>query len=296
MGQANGIRLGLVGCGLMGGSFALALRQTGTLRHVCGFSRSAATLQTAVRLGVIDQAARSAPEAVEQCDLVLLAVPVAATEATLGAIAPALPAHALVLDVGSTKGDVIAAARQALGTRFGQFVPCHPIAGKEVAGVEHAEATLYRDRQCIITPTEANDDAVVARAAALWRSVGAVVRTMSAADHDAAFAAVSHLPHLLAYAFVLGVARQPDGPAMLALAGPGFRDFSRIAASDPSVWRDILSANRDQVLHQLQAFRAQLDGFEAALQRNDTAAIEQRVRESRELRQRWRMGSGITED
>ena len=296
MNHTHGIRLGLVGCGLIGGSFALALRRAGAVRTVRGFSRSAATLQTAIRLGVIDAAATSAADAAADCDVVMVAVPVAATEATLRAIAPQLQPHTLVIDAGSTKGDVVDAARVAMGKRLSQFVPCHPIAGKEVAGVEHADATLYEGRHCIITPTEANDAASIDRATSLWQSVGAIVRRMRAAEHDATFAAVSHLPHLLAYAYVLGVAQQPAGMTVLSLAGPGFRDFSRIAASEPAVWRDILMANRTQVLQQAQAFREQLDALEQAMQRADAAAIEQTIGRASDLRRRWRMGSGIDED
>lgn len=296
MNPTNGIRLGLVGCGLIGGSFALALRRAGAVHTVRGFSRSATTLQTAVRMGVIDAAASSAADAAAHCDVVMVAVPVAATEATLRAIRPHLQAHALVIDAGSTKGSVVDAARAAMGAQLPQFVPCHPVAGKEVAGVEHAEASLYEGRVCIITPTEANSPASIERATALWHSVGAAVRNMSAAEHDATFAAVSHLPHLLAYAYVLGVAQQPTGTAMLGLAGPGFRDFSRIAASEPAVWRDILMANRAQVLQQTQAFRQQLDALEQAMQQADAAAVEQTIARASDLRRRWHMGSGIDED
>jgi len=296
MDPTNGIRLGLVGCGLIGGSFALALRRAGAVRTVRGFSRSAATLQTAVRMGVIDTAASSAADAAAHCDVVLVAVPVAATGAVLQAIAPHLQPHTLVIDAGSTKGDVVDAARAAMGERLPQFVPCHPIAGNEAAGVEHADASLYSGRHCILTPTQATDAGAIERATALWQSVGAVVHRMSAADHDATFAAVSHLPHLLAYAYVLGVAQQPAGPAMLSLAGPGFRDFSRVAASEPAVWRDILIANRAQVLHQLQAFRQQLDAIEHTLQAGDPPAVEQWIEVASSVRRRWRMGAGVDAD
>jgi len=296
MNPTNGIRLGLVGCGLIGGSFALALKRAGAVQRVVGYSATARTRERARALGVIDAVAESAAQAAQGSDVVLVAVPVAATEATLAAVRDALDAHALLMDAGSTKGDVVQAARRALGTRIAQFVPAHPIAGKETAGVEHAEATLYEQRRCILTPLPENASALIDRAQAIWRAVGCRVSSMSAHDHDAAFAAVSHLPHLLAYAYVLGVAQQPTGTAMLGLAGPGFRDFSRIAASEPAVWRDILMANRAQVLQQTQAFRQQLDALEQAMQQADAAAVEQTIARASDLRRRWHMGSGIDED
>ena len=283
-------RLALIGCGLMGGSFALALRQAGAVAQVAGFSASEATRSKALAMGVIDVACVNAAEAVQGADLVLLAVPVGATEATLRAIDGLLSPQALVMDVGSTKSDVVAAARAALPRSLACFVPAHPIAGKEVAGIEHADATLYRDRQVILTPLPENPIERVLQAHQLWQLLGSRVLELTPQAHDASFAAVSHLPHLAAFALVNAVARQPHGAEHLALAGSGFRDFSRIAASAPSVWRDILLANREEVLHQSALMREALHEFELAMRAGDGARLEQLIAEASQTRGRWRLG------
>jgi prephenate dehydrogenase len=281
-------QLGLIGCGLMGGSFALALKRAKLVKRVVGYSKSPSTTERARQLGVIDVAAPSALLAVSGADLVLVAVPVAASEATFKAIRHGVSSDTLVMDVGSTKGDVIEAARRGLQTQFASFVPAHPITGKEVAGVEHAEATLFDGRQVILTPTKATLRSNVQRATQLWTAIGAQVLNMTPQEHDSAFAAVSHLPHLLAFAFINGIAEQPDGARMLERAGPGFRDFSRIAASDPAVWRDILLANREQVLLQSQAFRKTLMQLEALLAAGDAQALEEAIEAARRTRSQWR--------
>ena len=221
-------QLGLIGCGLMGGSFALALKRAGLVKHVVGYSKSPSTVITAQKMGVIDQMAESALMAVSGADIVLIAVPVAATEATLRAIRHLVHPNTLFMDVGSTKADVVASARRVLRERLPSFVPAHPIAGKEVAGITHADATLYQDCQVVLTPTVETDMTLIERARAAWTGIGAQVRVMTPEAHDAAFAAVSHLPHLLAFAAFLSVAHQPEGAQFLELAGPGFRDFTRI--------------------------------------------------------------------
>jgi prephenate dehydrogenase len=283
-------RLALIGCGLMGGSFALALRQVGLVTQVAGFSASEATRQKALKLGVIDSACSSAAEAVQGADLVLVAVPVRATEDTLRTIDPVLSHDALLMDVGSTKGDVVAAARKTLKNRLANFVPAHPIAGKEVAGIEHADDTLYRERQVIITPLPENPAERVLLAHQVWQALGSRVLKLSPEAHDASFAAVSHMPHLAAFALVNAVARQPHGAQHLSMAGPGFRDFSRIAASDPNVWRDILLANRDEVLHQSALMREALHEFEAAIQAGDPDRLHALIAEASQTRSRWRLG------
>jgi len=283
-------RLALIGCGLMGGSFALALRRAGWVAQVAGFSASEGTRQKAIKLGVIDVACSSAAEAAQGADLVLVAVPVRATEATLRSIDPVLSADALVMDVGSTKGDVVAAARAALQSHLPNFVPSHPIAGKEVAGIEHADASLYQDRQVILTPLPENPSEHVLLAHQVWQALGGRVLELSPEAHDASFAAVSHLPHLTAFALVNAVARQPHGAQHLAMAGPGFRDFSRIAASDPNVWRDILLANRDEVLHQSALMREALHEFEQAMQAGDAERLQALITEASQTRSRWRLG------
>ena len=285
-------RLALIGCGLMGGSFALALREAGLVQHITGFSASEKTRQRALDLKVIDQACNSVAEAVQGADLVLLAVPVGAMHSSFTALQGSLSPSALLMDVGSTKCDVIAAAEAALGDRLNCFVPTHPIAGKEVAGIEHAEANLYQERRTILTPLPQNSIRQIKMASEVWTTIGSHVSQMTAQAHDATFAAVSHLPHLLAFAAVNALTAQPQGAAFLEMAGPGFRDFSRIAASDASVWRDILSANRAEVLTQVANFRAALDQFENTLKQGDTAALQQLIQQASDVRSAWTLQAG----
>ena len=285
-------RLALIGCGLMGGSFALAARQAGLVETIVGFSASEKTRQRARELRVIDQACTSVAEAVRGADLVLLAVPVGAMREGFAAMAPALSDQALLMDVGSTKCDVIAAAQAHLGDKLSCFVPAHPIAGKEVAGIDHADAQLYQDRRTILTPLSSNSMRHTKLAHDIWSALGSHVSTMTAADHDQTFAAVSHLPHLLAFAAVHALTTHPQGADYLDMAGPGFRDFSRIAASDPAVWRDILSANRTEVLDQLAHFRASLAQFEAAMLKGDTQALQQLIQQASDVRTGWALQSG----
>ena len=284
-------RLGLIGCGLMGGSFALALRRAGLVRHIAGFSASPGTTQRALELGVIDTQAGSAAEAAAGADLVLVAVPVAATETTFAAIGATLGADTLLMDVGSTKSDVVAAAERALGEALPCFVPAHPIAGKERAGVDHADAALYQGRHVILTPMATSGASQLTKAQAVWAALGARLVEMTPAVHDTTFAAVSHLPHLLAFAFIDGIARQPDGQAILALGGPGFRDFTRIAAADPRMWRDIFLANRQELLAQLRAHQQALAQFEQQIVAGDGAALEQLIAQASGIRAAWHMDS-----
>ena len=285
-------RLALIGCGLMGGSFALAARQAGLVQTIVGFSASEKTRQRARELRVIDQACTSVAEAVRGADLVLLAVPVGAMREGFAAMAPALSDQALLMDVGSTKCDVIAAAQAHLGDKLSCFVPAHPIAGKEVAGIDHADAQLYQDRRTILTPLSSNSMRHTKLAHDIWSALGSHVSTMTAADHDQTFAAVSHLPHLLAFAAVHALTTHPQGADYLDMAGPGFRDFSRIAASDPAVWRDILSANRTEVLAQLAHFQSSLAQFEAAMQQGDTTGLQQLIQQASDVRSGWALPSG----
>ncbi len=285
-------RLALIGCGLMGGSFALALRQAGLVQHITGFSASEKTRQRALELKVIDQACNSVAEAVQGADLVLLAVPVGAMQSSFAAMRSALAPQALLMDVGSTKCDVIAAAQAHLGERLSCLVPAHPIAGKEVAGIEHAEATLYQARRTILTPLPQNSIRQIKMASEVWTAIGSHVSHMTPEAHDATFAAVSHLPHLLAFAAVNALTSQAQGAAFLEMAGPGFRDFSRIAASDSAVWRDILSANHTEVLTQLAHFRRALDAFENALKQGDNAALQQLIQQASAVRSGWTLQAG----
>jgi prephenate dehydrogenase len=285
-------RLALIGCGLMGGSFALALRQAGLVKTIAGFSASEKTRQRALELNIIDQACSSVAEAVHGADLVVLAVPVGAMHSSFAAMRDTLQPSALLMDVGSTKCDVVAAARAALGDRLACFVPAHPIAGKEVAGIEHADSTLYRNRRTILTPLPQTGIHRLQAAHDVWSAVGSHVSTMTPEAHDATFAAVSHLPHLLAFAAVNALTAQPQGAAFLDMAGPGFRDFSRIAASDAAIWRDILSANHTEVLTQVTHFRAALEQFENALKQGDTQTLQQLIEQANSVRSAWTLQAG----
>ena len=284
-------QLGVIGCGLMGGSFALALKRAGLVKHVVGYSKSPSTTEKARKLGVIDAAAESALLAVAGSDIVLMAVPVAASEATFKAIRDLVEPGVLLMDVGSTKRDVVDAARRVLKERVPCFVPAHPITGKEVAGIEHADATLYQGRQVILTPITQTSPALLQKATEVWAAIGAQVLRMTPENHDAAFAAVSHLPHLLAFAYFNAVANQPAGRDFLSLAGPGFRDFTRIAASDPTIWRDIMVSNREELLKQSQRFRHALDAMELALKSGNVAALEDLIRQASEARAGWNMSA-----
>jgi len=284
-------QLGVIGCGLMGGSFALALKRAGLIRRAVGYSKSPSTTERAKKLGVIDVAAESALQAVAGSDIVLLAVPVGASEATFKAICHLVEPGLLLMDVGSTKRDVVEAARRTLKERIASFVPAHPIAGKEVAGVANADAALYAGRQVILTPLAQTAPDLVQKATDVWSAIGAQVLRMTPENHDAAFAAVSHLPHLLAFAYFSSVAKQPAGDEFLALAGPGFRDFTRIAASDPTVWRDILMANREEILRQSLRFRHTLDAIEHVMRGGNAEALEDLVRKASDARGSWQMNS-----
>ena len=289
-------QLGLIGCGLMGGSFALALKRAKLVKRVVGYSKSPSTTERARQLGVIDVAAPSALLAVSGSDLVLLAVPVAASEATFKAIRHGIASDTLVMDVGSTKGDVIEAARNGLQDQFAHFVPAHPIAGKEVSGIEHAEASLYAGRKVVLTPVKATLRSNVQRASQIWSGIGANVVTMTHEEHDSAFAAVSHLPHLLAFAYLNALTAQPKSADFLRLAGPGFRDFSRIAASDPVMWRDVLLTNREQVLLQSQAFRKALLELEALVTAGDAQALEHSIAAASKVRAAWQPNTDASQD
>src|SRR5437868_10331351 len=284
-------QLGVIGCGLMGGSFALALKRAGLVKRVIGYSKSPSTTEKAKKLGVIDMAAESALLAVSGSDIVLIAVPVSATEATFKAIRHLVEPGVLFMDVGSTKRDVIDAARRVLKERVASFVPAHPIAGKEVAGIGHADASLYTNRQVILTPIAQTNADLVQKATDVWAAIGSQVLRMTPENHDAAFAAVSHLPHMLAFAYFNSVARQPAGRDYLSLAGPGFRDFTRIAASDSTMWRDVLMSNREEVLKQSMRFRHTLEAMEHALKSGNIEALEDMIRGASEARGSWQMNA-----
>jgi prephenate dehydrogenase len=284
-------QLGLIGCGLMGGSFALALKQAGLVKRIVGYSKSPSTTERARQMGVIDVEAPSALLAVSGADIVLLAVPVSATEATFKAIRHLVGPSTLIMDVGSTKRDVVDAARRVLRDNVGAFVPCHPITGKEVSGVEHADADLYNGKQVILTPIERTFTVQLQKATEVWTALGCHVLKMSPQAHDAAYAAVSHLPHLIAFALMNGISGQQEGKDYLSLAGPGFRDFTRIAASDPKMWRDILIANREELLAQSKIFQDTLQSLEQLISSGSGDVLEVLIEQASETRANWRMSS-----
>ncbi len=284
-------QLGLIGCGLMGGSFALAVRQAGLVDRVVGYSPTARSRDTALALGAIDAAVDTPAAAALGSDLVLLALPVASTEATFRAICDSLAPETLVMDVGSTKSDVVQAAALALGgAQLPWFVPAHPIAGKAQAGVAHAQADLYQSCLVVLTPGAVTNPQALEKARQLWEALQCRVREMTPAAHDAGFAAVSHLPHLLAFALMNAITKQPDGADLLSLAGPGFRDFSRIAEGDPALWRDVLLVNRAQIQRQSALFRAQLDALEHCLEHGDGAELGALISQASSARAAWKMG------
>ncbi|MDH3460615.1 MAG: prephenate dehydrogenase/arogenate dehydrogenase family protein [Burkholderiaceae bacterium] len=284
-------QLGIIGCGLMGSSFALALKHAGLVARVVGYSKSPSTTDTAKKLGVIDVAAESALQAVAGSDIVLIAVPVGAIEEIFKAIRQLVTPEVLFMDVCSTKRDVVDAARRVLKERVVSFVPAHPVAGRELAGAINADARLYQGSRIILTPLPQTLPELVQKATEAWSAVGAQVLKMTPHDHDAAFAAVSHLPHLLAFACFTSVANQPAGDDYLSLAGPGFRDFTRIAAGDPVVWRDILMSNREEVLRQSQRFRHTLDAMEQVIKSGNVEALGNLIRVAASARANWHMNS-----
>ncbi|UUZ73512.1 prephenate dehydrogenase/arogenate dehydrogenase family protein [Polaromonas sp. P1(28)-8] len=284
-------QLGLIGCGLMGGSFALALKQAGLVKRIVGYSKSPSTTERARQMGVIDVEAPSALLAVSGADIVLLAVPVSATEATFKAIRHLVGPSTLIMDVGSTKRDVVDAARRVLRDNVGAFVPCHPITGKEVSGVEHADADLYSGKQVILTPIERTFTVQLQKATEVWTALGCHVLKMSPQAHDAAYAAVSHLPHLIAFALMNGISGQQEGKDYLSLAGPGFHDFTRIAASDPKMWRDILIANHEELLAQSKIFQDTLQSLEQLISGGSGDVLEVLIEQASETRANWRMSS-----
>ncbi len=284
-------QLGLIGCGLMGGSFALALKRAGLVKRVVGYSKSPSTTERARNMGVIDVEAPSALLAVAGADIVLIAVPVSATEATFKAIKHLVTPQMLIMDVGSTKREVIDAGRRALREQIGSFVPAHPIAGKEVAGVEHADADLYVGKQVILTPIERTLTSQLQKAVDVWTGLGCRVLQMSPEEHDSAFAAVSHLPHLISFALMNSIGGQAKGKEFLSLAGPGFRDFTRIAASDPTIWRDIMISNREELLAQTKIFKRNLETLELMISSSNADALETLIDQASLARANWTMTS-----
>ncbi len=278
----------VIGVGLIGGSLALALKAAGAVGEVVGVGRSAANLALARERGIIDRASHDPARAVQGADLVLLAVPVGSVEAVCRQLAETLPETAVLTDVGSVKGAVVAQVRRAFGGRVpARFVPGHPIAGTEQSGAGAAFAELYRGRRVLLTPLPETDPAATARVEAMWRAAGAEVEQMSVAHHDEVLAATSHLPHMLAFGLVDSLARQEESREIFRYAAGGFRDFTRIASSDPVMWRDICVHNAEAILAALQAYRADLAELERAIAARDGAALEAIFRRAKAARDRF---------
>ncbi len=278
-------KLALVGTGLIGGSFALALKQAGAVREVLGVGRSPARLTIARELGLIDRAVDWAEAG--QADCILLAMPVGETGTVLKKLAPHLKSGAIVTDAGSTKADVVEAARAALGPRFADFVPGHPIAGSEQSGPGAARTDLYQGKRVVLTPQAETRADASATVSALWQAAGAQVETLDAVQHDRIFAAVSHLPHLAAFALVDNLAQRADGDTFFRFAAGGFRDFTRIAGSSPEMWRDIALANRDALVTELDAYLDALQSLRQAIDAGDADALLKIFSRARAAREHW---------
>lgn len=280
-------KISIFGVGLIGGSFALALKSAGAVAQVVGMGRSAASLERAKGLGIIDSIGSSVAEAVDGADLILVAAPVAQTEQILASMAPHLQPGTVVTDAGSTKSDVVAAARKALGGKIAQFVPGHPIAGREQNGPEAAIVDLYIGKKVVLAPLPENTAEDVARVASAWRLCGAIIHQLTPQEHDRVFAAVSHLPHLLAYALVDDIAKKPHADLLFQYAASGFRDFTRIAGSSPEMWRDISLANQAALLGELDAYMTQLAQLRAMLAEADGGALEAVYANAQRARHNW---------
>ncbi len=280
-------RVAVIGVGLIGGSFALALKQAGACGHVVGAGRNAANVKLALERGILDSVAADAVAAAHGADLVLLAAPVAQFPKIFQDIGSVLNPKAVVTDGGSTKRDVIAAARKGLGRKIAQFVPAHPIAGAEKSGAAAASAELFRGRRVIVTPLPENPDSSVRRIEAAWSACGARISRMDAQEHDAVLAAVSHLPHLLAFALVHEIAGRENSEQLFSYAAGGFRDFTRIASSHPEMWRDICLANKDHLLKELSRFEKSLKRIGSLLESGDAAALEKLFADARAARDKW---------
>jgi prephenate dehydrogenase len=281
-------KIAVFGVGLIGGSFALGLKKAGAVGQLIGVGRSAEAIQRAYALGIIDNSSAVSPaDAVRDADLVLIAAPVAQTGAILRSIAPHLQPRTVVTDAGSTKSDVVQAARDALGERIGQFVPGHPIAGGEQNGPEAALADLYIGKKAVLTALPENTEEQLALVARAWQLCGARIHRLTPQQHDGVFGAVSHLPHLLAYALVDQLARRSDADLLFQYAASGFRDFTRIAGSSPEMWRDIALANQAALLDGLDGYIGQLQQMRQSLADGDGAQLLAVFANARKARHDW---------
>lgn len=280
--------LGIIGPGLIGGSFALAMRRAGLCQRILALGNKPQQLAQAQDLGVID-AAVPIERLAQEAQLIFIAVPVNAVASVLAQLAPELSPHTLVMDGGSTKVGIIEAARQVLGERVSQFVPAHPIAGSHQSGVQAARSDLFDGRKAILTPLAENAESVVAQAAAIWQALGATVYTLTPQEHDEVFAATSHAPHLLASAYINSLLGTPQTALQLRMAGTGFKDFTRIAASSADVWCDIFMANRQAISEQISAMMEQLQEAQQYLQQGQQQELHQWIDRATQVRANWRI-------
>lgn len=292
---ASGFRIDklvIIGVGLIGGSFSLALKRAGAVGEVIGVGRNPDTIARAQRLGVIDRGGSMDAATFADASLVLVATPVGQMARVMEAVAKVLPSRAIVTDGGSTKQDVVAIARSAFGREFRRFVPGHPIAGTERSGPEAAFPELYENKRVVLTPLEETDPDAVAMVRTAWEACGARVSRLTPAQHDTVFAAVSHLPHLLSFALVEELAAHESGELLFSFAGGGFRDFTRIASSNPEMWRDISVANREALSAELTRYRQSLDVMQKLVDAGDADALGRIFERAREARERWLRSQG----
>ena len=283
----------IFGVGLIGGSVALALKKTGVAPKIVGVGRNIENLQTAINLGVIDEAEADIAKAVGDANLVLIATPVAQTQKILEAIIPHLSQSTVVTDAGSTKSDiaqyVMNASKQAKNPEhfLSQFVGGHPIAGAEKSGVTAAKEDLFIGKNVVLTPNEKTSLEAIKLVRELWQTTGANVSEMTAKTHDQIFAAVSHLPHLLAFTLVNNLANRPNAKQLFDFAASGFRDFTRIAGSSPEMWRDISLANKTALLSELEAYQAEISALQNLLKNEDSQGLQAMFEHASQARQAW---------
>lgn len=282
-------KLVIIGVGLIGGSFALALRQSGVVQHITGIGRNLENMQRALEQGVIDEIADNYATALIDADLLFLAMPVGQTELIMAQIAPHLEQDTIITDAGSTKQDVIISALKHLTPQnIINFVPGHPIAGTEQSGVTAAQANLYKGKHVVLTPLEQTNPATLEIVCQLWQACGAKISTMHADEHDQILAITSHLPHVLAFTMMRYLHHSTNNPdSLLRFAGSGFRDFTRIAGSSPEMWRDICLANREELLKQMEAYNTELKAVQTLLEQKDQEGLEQVFQQARAIRQTW---------
>jgi len=266
-------RLCVIGVGLIGGSLALALKKAGYCKHVVGAGRNEQRLAHAVELGILDDYTLDYAQAVTGADVVFVAVPLGAMAEVFEKIEPVLSPQTLVTDAGSAKHSVVEDAMRVFGDKINQFIPGHPIAGTEKSGAEAAFDSLYQERRVILTPLEENAQSDVETIKSMWQAAGAIVDEMGDRHHDLVLAGTSHLPHMLAFALVDCLNSMEDVDEIFRFAAGGFRDFTRIASSDPTMWRDICLSNREAVLVMMERFQNEMAIVKTAIENNDANAL-----------------------